>query len=435
MKKNFLSIVFLITAYVANAQSRIPVWGQTAGGYGDDHGVSSVDASGNLYVAGSFESDTIFFHATAGDTMIESGFGPSGCLGPCVSDMFLTKLDFYGNVVWARSIGGSGFTDERATCIVTDPGGNIYVGGEFWGPSINIGSYTFNNSGVGSDAFLIKYDPLGNIIWAKVITGPDCESLADVAIDLSGNIIVSGRFRGSSAMVGPVTLTNAGGFFYDAFFAKYDPLGNTLFARSAGGNNKDDEGFGISADPMGNIIFTGYYGSSSIVFGSTTLVNSVTTGTLTKDVFIAKYDGSGNVLWAKKGGGRYDDFGQDVVTSSTGDIFLTGYFYSDTAHFGAFSFAGLDLSGGHSSAFLSKYDSSGNEVWAKRVAGYTSVSICMDHTEKILISGMTMTYASFASEYDQMGNYLWGVGQSSTGSGTYPGNVCAEYNRKYIYNR
>src|SRR5690349_20930365 len=79
---------------------------------------------------------------------------------------------------------------------------------------------------------------------------------------------------------------------------------NWSWAKSAGAGS-DDESNGICTDKTGNVYIAGYFESASIVFGSNTLINAGSIGT--KDIFIVKYDPSGNVLWAKREGGVNSD--------------------------------------------------------------------------------------------------------------------------------
>jgi hypothetical protein len=90
-----------------------------------------------------------------------------------------------------------------------------------------------------------------------------------------------GNFESATISFGTNTLTNAG--YDDIFFAKYDANGNVLWAKSAGSTNPD-VGENICTDSYGNSYVTGYYTSTSISFGTTTLPNSYN-----MHMFIAKY--------------------------------------------------------------------------------------------------------------------------------------------------
>src|SRR5258706_6575866 len=92
---------------------------------------------------------------------------------------------------------------------------------------------------------------------------------------------------------------------------------NWLWARAATGVA---EGLSVATDASGNVFVTGYFVSDSITFGTTTLVNAGATNT---DIFLAKYDGNGNVLWAKSAGGTPVDVGWCVATDASGNVFIT----------------------------------------------------------------------------------------------------------------
>ena len=87
-------------------------------------------------------------------------------------------------------------------------------------------------------------------------------------------------------------------------------MGNIIWAKSAGGTGNDFSN-GITTDASGNIYMTGSFGSSSITFGSNILINA---GVNYSDIFIVKYDSSGNVLWAKREGESYGDASNGIPT-------------------------------------------------------------------------------------------------------------------------
>src|SRR6185369_12691602 len=101
----------------------------------------------------------------------------------------------------------------------------------------------------------------------------------------------------------------------DVFTAKYDPEGNVLWAASAGGTGTDN-GTGIGVDAAGNCYITGHFSSTSITFGATTL-----TRTGSENVFVVKYDASGNVLWANRAGGTGFDAGSGIAVDAAGNSY------------------------------------------------------------------------------------------------------------------
>jgi hypothetical protein len=127
---------------------------------------------------------------------------------------------------------------------------------------------------INSDFFIVHYDSSGNVLWAKSAGGGDWDVGHSISTDSFGNIFVTGFFGSSSITFGTTTLVNASGPpYYDIFVTSYDALGNVFWGKSAGGSNYDF-GHGISTDSFGNVLVTGFFRSSSITFGTTTLTNS-----------------------------------------------------------------------------------------------------------------------------------------------------------------
>ncbi len=322
------------------------IWARSAGGIDFDMGTSvATDAAGNIYWTGCFQSASI----TIGTYTLTNTL--SGDL-----DIFIVKFNAAGNVVWAKSAGGTG--TDYGYGIATDHSGNIYLAGSFTSPSINLGSFTLNNTASVSslEMFLIKYDAAGNVVWAKSEGGVNNEEAYAVATDVAGNIFVTGYFTTPTFNFGTFTLTNADntGNSPDVFIAKFNPSGTVLWAKDAGGTGQD-YGFGIAADISGNIYSTGGFGSSGITFGSTTLTN-MAVGNF--DCFIVKYDNNGNVIWVKNGTGGNTDAGYSVAIDNSQNVYVVGSFTSLTVAFDA-----LNLNypvGGTDPLFIVKFDPAGN---------------------------------------------------------------------------
>jgi gliding motility-associated-like protein len=315
-----------------------PVWGRGAGGTGNDHGKCvTTDNSGNVYVAGYFNSATI----TLGPYTL------TNTNGNC-SDMFLAKYDSAGTILWATSAGGT--SCEIPGKIVTDATGNVYVSGQFSNSAIQFGTTVLPNLG-SQDLFLAKYDPLGNVIWAIGAGSTGTEKADGVAIDPSGNVYVSGAFS-NTINFGFVNLVSDGGT--DAFVAKYNSLGNIIWAKKSGGIYGDMAN-DVTVDAAGYVYCTGSFSSDSIHFGNAiSLVNSG----FGWDMFVCKYSPTGNLIWAQNGGGTGDDHGYDIGTDVVGNIYVAGEF-----NFPAFTMASTSIvfpTGGFHPMFLAQFDPNGN---------------------------------------------------------------------------
>lgn len=339
------------------------LWAKTVSGIGIDNGKSvSTDASGNVYITGFFRSPDIAFDST---TLTNSRFG--------TDDIFIAKYDSAGNVLWAKAIGGT--SEDRGQCVSTDPYGNVYITGYFTSPTITFGSTNLTNAG-SIDIFLTKYDSAGNVLWAKSVGGPNSDNSQGVSTDASGNVYITGSFHSRTITFDSTTLTNAG-----IFIAKYDSSGNMLWAKSSAAGNNTDIGQSISTDTRGNVYITGYFASPTITFSSTTLTNK---GNM--DIFIAKYDRSGNMLWAKSAGGPNYDYGNCISTDTSGNVYITGSFHSRAINFGPTTLTNA----GSNDIFIVKYDTNGNVLWAKSTGGTESEggsSVSTNKCGNVIMSG------------------------------------------------
>jgi hypothetical protein len=337
MKKGLLFCYLILVSLGLKAQAPDFAWARKAGGSDSDVGSGIVvDGSGNSYVIGGFIGTTIFGNFT----LTSSG----------LSDVFIAKYDPAGTVLWAMKAGGT--DDEYGASIAVDGSGNCYVTGQFGG-SATFGNTTVVSSG-SEDVFIAKYDATGAVLWVKQAGGTSSDEGYDIAVDNSGNSYVTGYFSGS-ATFGSTILTGSGSA--DIFIAKYNAVGTMLWASQAGGTS-GDYGQGIAVDGSGNSYVTGHF------FGSVTL-GSVTLASIgSADIFVAKYDGSGTVLWAKQSGGTTPDVSDGIAVDGNSNSYITGYFR------GSATFGNTTLSSsGDADIFIAKYDASGTVLWAKRAGG------------------------------------------------------------------
>ena len=320
------------------------LWASGATGSSNDGGNGiALDSHGNVYIAGSSNSSKLTIGTT---TLTLKGY----------DDIFIAKYDASGNLKWAKSAGGT--SNELGLSVSLDANENAYLTGYFASTSLAIGTNTLTNAG-GNDLFVAKYDSLGNVLWAKGLGGSANEQGSGIATDASGNSYITGSFASTSLTVGTTTLTNNGGL--DFFIAKFDPSGNALWAQGAVGSSNDG-GNGIALDAHGNPYVAGSSNSSSITFGSTTLTLKTY-----DDAFIVKYDVAGNVKWAGSAGGYQDDLALGVSIDPKGNAYLTGYFASSTLFAGSSTLT--NAFAGSNDFFLIKYDSLGNVLAAQSAGG------------------------------------------------------------------
>ena len=398
--------LFLIVAtvfYLFNIQSAFGqtcLWAKGAGGGSESRSVAT-DAFGNVYITGTFGSAITF--------------GTTTLINTSRSDIFLVKYNSSGSVIWARSAGGSVGDSGLSKCVATDAMGNVYITGAFSSPTFTFGTTTLTNAGW-LNIFLVKYNSSGSIIWAQNAGGSIDDEAMSVTTDASGSVYIAGYFSSPTITFGTTTLTNEGG--YDIFLVKYDASGSVIWGNSVGGIG-EDHAASVATDASGNVYVTGYFASDTITFGTTTLTNAGN-----HDIFLVKYGTSGSVIWAKSAGGRNLDDATSVTTDASGNVYITGYFTSDTITFGTTTLriAGLD------NVLLAKYNSSGSVVWAKSAALATGIfpdiaqSVATDASGNVYITGMfsggTIAFDTsvltnsgylnlFLVKYSALGSVIW----------------------------
>jgi gliding motility-associated-like protein len=386
MKKVLTCIVLLVIVSSANAQ-----WQWATADLNHDTGTASVpwgvatDTAGNIFVAGGYRGTT-----TIGTTLLNAGFNRPW------SAFCIAKYNATGNVLWAKtSVTKPNTSWCFAYSVATDKAGNAYATGMFF-DSMSFGAYTISSAA--PNVFLVKYDGNGNVLWVRTSTGSTNATGNYVAVDASGNPYITGQFYNSISF-GAQTLTN-GGSSGNAFITKYDANGNALWARSPTGSTYSINGTGLAADNVGNIYATGNYNTNtSISFGTFALANGNT-----RNMYLVKYDGNGNALWATNALiasstsaiSNTPALGEYLTTDNAGNVYVTGN-YIDTVQFGTqlltdglVSVSGAAYSG---NVFVAKYSSAGKPVWAKsglipnRSAFAVDYSITADQWNNIYVSG------------------------------------------------
>lgn len=207
-----------------------------------------------------------------------------------------------------------------------------------------------------------------------------------------------------------------------------------------GGNNfVTAESQCITCDEQGNIYVAGNFSSVQLTLGNITLQNWDM-----EDLFIAKYDQEGNILWAKQMGDDGDEFAYGIATDKNGNVYVTGSYTSPFIELDNIRLENTPLKDNEGNdeywenMFLIKYDKNGNLLWARNGSGEYSVmgkSVTVDKDGKITVAGdydsPTATFEGhvltntnkeiltsdiFMVQYDRDGNLLWAKNQGGTGT-------------------
>ncbi len=372
---------FNLILNVNNCYSQNFEWAKGSDGiYGNIAYAVDADASGNVYTTGYFEGTMTFggqtFVSNGGRDMYIAKHNSSGglewfqilgedaydnglsiacsgndvyVLGYVNYQLYLMKYNSAGVVLWSRSVDNGTINIFDFHEIETDASGNCYIAGSFEGYA-TIDNTTLVSYG-GTDVFTAKYNSSGVFQWVKSGGGISSDEANGIGIDGNGDIYVTGNFR-ESVSFGSINLStpaNTGA----SFIIKYDQDGNEIRGTSFGGATYFDTR-GIGVDAAGNSYITGGF-KGTAAFGNINLANS---GDM--EIFIAKYDNSGTISWAKKEG-KYNNalYGNAIKTGLNGDCLIYGN-YSGIASFGDFTLTGVG-------SYIVKYDNTGRILWATNV--------------------------------------------------------------------
>lgn len=377
MKKIASIGLFMFAFQTFQAQINLD-WVNTLSSSGEQRGYATqIDADGYIYNCGRF-TGTVDFDPSNGTTQLTSiGLG----------DIYLSKTNESGNLVWVKSIEGDNLYSEVS--IDLDFNGNCYISSYFnasFDADFGVGLNTLNSLG-GSDVFMIKINSSGNFVWAKQFGGTGNERIGNVHIS-NANLYLSGRFESSvdfDPSAGTNMLTSAGG--RDGFLIKLDTIGDFYWAKAFGGSGNDwARDFATSSSE--DIYITGNYSNTVDFDLSSNTLELTSNGN--EDIFVCKLNSLGEFVWAKSIGGTASERPNKLVfTDNNSSIYIVGFFGS-TVDFDPNIGLNELTSNGDIDAFVLKLDNSGNYVWASNIGGILDdegLSISEDDQSNIIVGG------------------------------------------------
>lgn len=347
-----------------------------------------------------------------------------------VSPLCAQPLDY----LWANGMGcpaPAGSADAGYATKV-DPSGDVYVTGAFTGtvdfdPGVNVATLTA--TGVGGDIYVAKYDGLGSYLWAFRMggTAPD-EGLALALAPGGAGVYVTGRWFQPSQD--------------KAFLTLVDPAGNVQWTKliSGGSTNCSAHGRAIAIDPVGNILLTGSYtwtvdldpGPGAMTYTSNGSTN----------IYLAKYDPSGNFIWGISAGSTGTDIASGLAVDGTGDIYLTGRF-TGTVDFDPGPGV-VNRTATSTDAVVAKYSSAGTLLWVNGFGGTgvdDAIAVSLDPAGNVVVTGaffstmdidpgagvVNITAAglddAFLVSFNSNGAFNWGGAMGGIGADTGRGLV------------
>ncbi len=339
----------------------------------------AMDGVTHLYVSGNFSTSASF-----GTTNVTA----SG------SGIFLARYTAAGALEWVRT-GTSATTGGEAHNVAVDPLGNCYLTGSFMGTT-SFGASNVVSAG-GSDVFLAKYDRAGTLLWITRQGAGFNDSGRDVTADGTNGCFVAGNLQ---------TSTDAN-VSRDIFFARYNAAGTLQWQQLPVGSNTD-AGMGAASDADGNAYFTGWF-TGTVNFGTTNLTAA---GSL-RDIFVAKYNRAGALLWIVRSGGANADEGKGIGVDTNGNVYV-----------GASLNLNFDGSENAGQLRVLKFSGNGALLWQRDLLAefyyfdFASVTDLGGHTwifaglhGEGVISGVpvsaTGAYDGLIAKYDSTGALLW----------------------------
>lgn len=305
-------------------------WFKTAGSSGNYHcegrGVT-FDGLGNIYFTGSYRGGVAF----AGPTLNSIS---------ATDDIFIAKLNSSGNYVWVKTAGGTSNT-EAGFRLVCDNSNNVYLYGYYsgtanFGENASVVSYTSRGE---YDQFLAKYDPNGELSWAKTAGGIYQDYLGDITYSSVANAIyIAGSYRatitfGPGLGSNPLASVGASTGYYNGFLAKYDLNGNIQWSvRNGCTNSEHNYANGVSCDNLGNPYITGGMQYDSYFYSYNSATNYYVRGVQYREPYIAKYNTSGALSWVIIASDGYDE-NMAGISVKNNTAYVLGNF-KETINFG-----------------------------------------------------------------------------------------------------
>jgi hypothetical protein len=267
-------------------------WTTSFGAGSRDVYLIKTDGNGNAMwtrtFGGTYEERGYFVQLTPDGGYIV--VGTTWSYGAGDGDVYLIKTDALGNALWSRTYGGSGYDFCRSIQVTPDSG---FV----------MAGLTSSFGQGGSDAYLIRTNKNGDILWTRTFGGMLDDAIYSVGLTSDGGYIVTGG-----------TMSFGAGN-WDVYLIKTNSAGDPLWSKTFGGYSEERCHEVFETSDGGFIVF-GYTSS----FGSGQY-----------DMYLIKTDARGNSQWTKTWGGNYWDIGESGKITPDGGYIMCGY----TESFGA----------------------------------------------------------------------------------------------------
>lgn len=251
---------------------------------------------------------------------------------------------------WSNQIGSNNY--DQAIDMAIDAQNNLYLTGTF-ADTLDTPNLSLSSNGQ-QDIFITKYTPEGNLVWASKIGSNGYDAVKNITVDAQNNSYLTGN-TSDTLIIQTDSIKTQSTADSELFLAKVDANGSSQWLRrisTTGSGSITD----LQTDPLGNSYVLGYF-QDTLVFNTDSLVSAGQT-----DMFMAKYDANGNLLWKIQAGGTKSDLPWALALDADGNLYISGNFQGTTL----FGSTILD-SGSSYDNFVAKYDTNGGILWAKQL--------------------------------------------------------------------
>ncbi len=311
--------------------------------------------------------DYSYAAVASGQYLYLTGSSTGGPFGG--EDRFLAKVDNMSEVIILKWWGGAG--DDQGRGVGVDGAGNVYTIGD-----------TEMIGFAPSQIEFIKYDPTGTLVWNTTWGGTGDEASYHGFVAPDGTCYSAGF--------------NRYGLYYDAIVVKCNAQGDVIWNRTLGGNG-NDESNDVVADQDHNVYLTGYVQSW---------------GAGGKDVFLAKYDRNGVLLFNRTWGGPNTDEAYAIALGADGTVVVAGYTASWTVPL-------------NNDALLLGFDENGTLLWNQSWGGTGADffrDVMVDWDGSLFATGYTNSFGGgvgrniLLANFTSTGSLAWNASWSDVGN-------------------
>lgn len=391
LQENTLS--FQIGEYNSNKDLIIDpylVWSTYLGGSMGDVGTAlATDAHHHLYVLG---------HTTSNNFPKSTGAHQDTLTGN--SDLFISKFDTLGQLVWSTYFGG--LKQEESNDISVSAAGDVYVlATTNSGASIPVSNGVHQkNHGGESDAFLIRLSTLGQLKWASYLGGTKNDMGTGLQVSSSGtHIYVTGYTESNDFYTSVNAHQKSLKDSTDGFVTQFDNSGKVVWSTYLGGSRQDVLN-DLCLGPLGRVYVTGTTSSKNFPIQGKAHQDTLG-GKL--DAIVARLSAKGVLEWSTFFGNTENETGVGIVVTDRSQVCITGDTESKNLLIGS-TYEVIDtFSDGGTDIFLAGFKPFGPLAWARFYGGTKAdhaASIAWYHTA-LVISGNTKSDDLYMDNYGE----------------------------------